>query len=72
MLHCVVHFHSVTTANAAKALTHLHNLPVRYNASSASPLTSSISVCASFLSSSGERWCQHDRVCVPLQLWDGE
>ncbi len=43
-----------------------------YNTPSTSSFTSSISVCTFFLFSGGERWCEHNRVCISIQLWVGE
>lgn len=51
--------------------THIltHDLPTSF---STSCVASSVSVCTFPLFSGGERWYEHDRVRVSLQLWDGE
>lgn len=63
----------LAAANAVPKYTHahciFHNLPTPFNTSF---VTSSISACTFFLFSVGERRCEHNRVCISLQLWDGE
>lgn len=63
---------SLAAANAVPKYTHVHcifhNLPTPFNTSL---VTSSIFACTFFLFSVGERRCEHNRVCISLQLWEG-